>query len=140
MIRFGALRVGAAVQHLYEPGFGDGPNHIELDRQARAGVAIMTGKAGVFDALTVAVDSDLTTSLTVLGDTRQLSAGGEMWLFRHRFGLRGGLSADTIGEHRTAWSTGASISLRTGFFVDGAWTIGSGDQRTGWSFSLRSSF
>ena len=100
----------------------------------------MRGKTGVFDALTVDVDSDLTTSSTVLGDTRQLAGGAEIWMLRRRLGLRGGLSADTIGEHRTARSTGASVALRTGLYIDGAWTVGSDERRTGWSFSLRSSF
>jgi hypothetical protein len=140
MLRFGWLRIGAAVQHVREPGFGDGANHIVLDRQARAGMAIMKGKTGVFDAVTVAVDSDLTSSATVLGDARQLAAGGELWMFRRRVALRGGLSADTLGERRVARSTGASVALRTGFYVDTAWIVGSAERRTGWSVSLRSSF
>ena len=101
---------------------------------------MMRGKTGVFDAVTVAVDSDLTTSSTVLGDTRQVAAGGEIWMFRRRLGLRGGLSADTLGDRRTARSTGASVALRTGLYLDGAWTVGSDERRTGWSVSLRSSF
>ena len=88
----------------------------------------MRGKTGVFDAVTVDVDSDLTRTSTVLGETRQLAGGGEIWMFRRRVGLRGGLSADTLGEHRTARSTGASVALRTGVYIDGAWTVGS-DER-----------
>jgi hypothetical protein len=140
MIRFGWLRIGAAVQHVHEPDFGDGVNFIVLDRQARAGAAMMRGKTGVFDALTLSVDSDLNKSSTVLGDTRQLAGGGEIWMFRRRLALRGGLSGDTLGDRRTARSTGASVALRTGFYIDGAWTIGSDERRTGWSVSLRSSF
>jgi hypothetical protein len=140
MVRFGWLRIGAAMQHVREPAFGEGDNRIVLERQSRAGVAMMRGKTGVFDALTLDVDSDLTTSSTVLGDTRQLSGGGEIWMFRRRVGLRGGLSADTLGDHRTARSTGASVALRTGVYIEGAWTIGSDERRTGWSVSLRSSF
>jgi hypothetical protein len=140
MIRFGWLRIGAAMQHVREPGFGEGDNRIVLERQSRVGAAIMKGKTGVFDALTLDVDSDLTRSSTVLGETRQLAGGGEVWMFRRRVGLRAGLSADTLGEHRTARSTGASVALRTGVYLDGAWTIGSDERRTGWSVSLRSSF
>jgi hypothetical protein len=140
MLRFGWLRVGAAIQHVHEPDFGEGANYIVLDRQARAGVAMMRGKTGVLDAVTLAFDSDLTKSSTVLGDTRQVAAGGEISMFRRRLSLRGGLSADTLGDHRTARSAGASVALRAGIYVDGAWTIGSDEQRTGWSVSLRSSF
>ena len=61
-------------------------------------------------------------------------------MFRRRLGLRGGLSADTLGERRTARSAGASVALRAGFYLDGAWTIGSDERRTGWSVSFRSSF
>jgi hypothetical protein len=140
MVRFGWLRIGAAVQHIRQPAFGDGDNRIVLDRQARAGVAIMKGKFGAFDALTVDIDSDLTTSSTVLGDTRQVAGGAEIWMLRRHFGLRGGLSADTLGDRRTARSTGASVALRSGLFLDGAWTVGSDLQKTGWSVSLRTSF
>jgi hypothetical protein len=140
MIRFGWLRMGAAVQHVRQPGFGDGDNRIVLERQARAGVAIMRGKTGIFDALTIDVDSDLTTSTTVLGEARQLAGGAEIWMLRRHVGLRGGLSADTLGERRTSRSTGASVALRTGLYIDGAWTVGSDERRTGWSVSLRSSF
>jgi hypothetical protein len=140
MVRFGWLRIGAAVQHVREPDFGEGLNRIVLDRQARVGVAMMKGKTGVFDAVTLAVDTDLTTSSTVLGDTRQVAGGGEISMFKRRLALRGGLSADSLGERRLARSTGASVALRSGIYVDGAWTIGADEQRTGWSISLRSSF
>jgi len=111
-----------------------------LDRQARVGVAMLRGKTGVFDSVTLALDSDLTTSATVLGDTKQVAGGGEIAMFKRRLALRGGLSADTLGDRRTARSAGASVSLRAGIYVDGAWTIGSDERRTGWSLSLRSSF
>lgn len=141
MARFGVLRLGAAMQHVGEPGFGEGVERLELIRQARAGIAMMMGKAGIFDAVTLAFDSDLTTrTLTEIGDTRQLSGGAEIWMWRRRLAARGGLSTDTIADRPTMYSTGASVSLRTGFYVDGAWTIGADDRRTGWSITFRSSF
>jgi hypothetical protein len=140
MLRFGAIRVGGVVRHVGEPGFGDGPDRLVLARQARAGVAVMRGRTGVFDSLIGAVDVDLTSTATVRGDVRRVAAGGEAALLRNRVALRGGVNLDTVGERTWSASAGASLALRSGLFVDGAVTPGNGGARAGWSMSLRSSF
>lgn len=140
MLRVGSVRFGASLKHVGEPTVGTGPARLTLERQGRAGLALLRGKTGLLDAWTVALDTDLTRATTVFGEERRLAAGGEAWLFGHRVGLRAGVSTSTVGVRRTAPSTGASVALRRGLFVDGAFIPGSDQERSGWSVSLRSAF
>jgi len=56
-------------------------------------------------------------------------------------GVRGGISASTIGERRTAPSVGGSLALRPATFVDAELTGGSVDEgRRGWGVGLRVTF
>ena len=131
------IRAGISVKHLREPEFGEGPTEIKLERQARAGIAVMGG--GSSASLTTAADFDITTLETVLGEVRHIGAGAEAWLLNRLVGVRGGFSANTAGEGGTAWSVGASGGMR-GFFVDGFVTVGSDASRDGWGVSARVSF
>ena len=131
------IRAGISVKHLREPEFGEGETEIKLERQARAGVAVMGG--GRSASLTTAADFDLTTLDTVLGDVRHIGAGAEAWLLNRLVGLRGGFSANTAGEGGTAWSVGASAGM-SGLFLDGFVTLGSDATRDGWGISARLSF
>lgn len=143
MVRTGAVSVGATVRHLGEPGFGSGDARLVLRRQARAGIAVRKGRVGVFDALTGALDVDMTTTTTVFGDERRLATGGELGLLRGRVFLRGGLSTNTVADWDWQESVGASLALRSGLFVDGVWVPGDGTSltsRAGWGVSLRSAF
>jgi hypothetical protein len=131
------LRVGVSVKHVREPDIGEGETRTVLERQARVGMALMGG--GTSATLTVAVDGDLTTLDTVLGEVRHVGAGAEAWLFSRLVGLRGGMSANTAGDGGTAWSVGGSAGSG-GFFVDGFMTLGSDASRDGWGLSIRASF
>jgi hypothetical protein len=131
------IRAGVSVKHLREPAFGEGETEIKLERQARAGVAVMGG--GKSASLTTAADFDITTLDTVLGEVRHIGAGAEAWLLNRLVGVRGGFSTNTAGEGGTAWSVGASGGM-SGFFVDGFVTLGSDASRDGWGISARLSF
>ena len=140
MLRFKGVKLGGALKHLREPAFGSGSNRIVLKRQARAGVAFTRGKTGVFDSMIAAVDVDLTDRAVSPDVVRRVAAGGEIAMLRKRVSLRYGLSSPSMGERQWIASTGASLGLQQGIFVDGAVTPGAGASRAGWSVSLRSSF
>lgn len=135
MVSVGSLRLGVTVKHLFEPDFDalDGP--LTLERQARLGAAFLAGSPGAGTGLTVAFDVDLTKTATLFGDVRHLAVGAEGrlggWL-----GVRGGFSANTVGDARTSWSGGLSLG-GGGFFVDGALTFGNDDTREGWNVGVR---
>ncbi len=139
MAVFDRVRIGVSVKHLRQPEFGEGPTGLELKRQARAGIAVFGAAAGVLDGVTAAVDADLTRTMTVVGDVRHVSAGAEAWFLRRRLGVRGGVSANTVGE--VGHSMSAGISLGAGaLYVDRAVTAGSDRSREGWGISVRLAF
>jgi hypothetical protein len=140
MASLGKVRVGLSVKHLRQPEFYDDADAFTLERQARAGVALVNAGAEGVATITAAFDADLTTAETAMGDVRHVSAGAEAWLFARRLGLRGGMSANTIGELTTSRSVGVSLGSRSGYYADASWTGGSDESREGWSFSLRLSF
>jgi hypothetical protein len=135
MAMFGHIRLGVALKHASEPAFGEGANRLVLRRQARAGVAFMAR-----GTVTVAFDADLTRTATLFGDARHVAAGAEAWLLGRRLGLRGGVSANTVGDARTSASTGLSFAVRSRTYIDGALTTGSDRSREGWNLGLRVTF
>ena len=140
MAVFGRARLGLMVRNVTEPEFGTGSEAMKLRRHARAGAALSTGSRGVIGDATVAVDADLVKTSTVGGDERRVAAGGEAWMLKRRVGVRGGVSASTIGARRSALSAGASGALRPGTFVDAELTRGSDEGRRGWGVALRVTF
>jgi hypothetical protein len=90
--------------------------------------------------VTVAVDADLSKTATAFGDARHLAAGAEAWLLRRRIGLRGGVSANTVGDASTSASTGLSLAVRSSTYIDAALTAGSDRSREGWNLGLRVTF
>ena len=135
MASFGSMRLGLAIKHAREPKFGEGANRLVLRRQVRAGLAFLTR-----GTVTVAVDADLSRTATAFGDARHLAAGAEAWLLRRRIGLRGGVSANTVGEASTSASTGLSLAVRSSTYIDAALTAGSDRSREGWNVGLRVTF
>jgi F plasmid transfer operon, TraF, protein len=135
MASFGHTRLGLAIKHARQPAFGEGANRLVLRRQVRAGMAFVAR-----GTVTVAVDADLSKTATAFGDARHIAAGAEAWLLRRRVGLRGGVSANTVGETSTSTSTGVSLAVRSGTFVDAALTVGSDRSREGWNLGLRVTF
>jgi hypothetical protein len=140
MAVFGRARIGVMVRNVNEVEFGSGNDAFTLRRQARVGGAFSSGTRGVIGSATVAVDADLTTTPTVTGDQRMLAAGGEVWTTSRTFGVRGGVSVNTIGAQRTAFSGGASAALKKGIYADGALTGGTDQGRHGWALGLRVTF
>jgi hypothetical protein len=137
MVAAGSVRVGVSVKHVTEPHFGDGDTGISLDRQARAGIALVSKTA---HALTLAADVDLTRTATVTGDVRHLAGGVEGWFAKRRLGVRAGVSTNLVGSARTAPSAGLSLALKSGLYLDGASTFGNDQTRKGWALALRATF
>ena len=135
MASFGHTRIGFAIKHARQPAFGEGATRLVLRRQVRAGAAFVAR-----GTVTVAFDADLSKTATAFGDARHVAAGAEAWLLRRRIGLRGGVSANTVGETSASASTGLSAAVRKGTFVDAALTVGSDRSREGWNLGLRVTF
>jgi hypothetical protein len=140
MAKVGHLRLGVMVRNAREPEFRSGAEVVKLRRHARAGVALSSGSRGVLGSATVALDADLMKTATVFGDQRRVAAGGEVWTSRRIFGVRGGLSANTIGSRRVSPSGGVSAAFRQGMYVDAEMTGGSDEGRHGWGVALRVTF
>lgn len=140
MVMFGPARIGVMVRNVKQPEFGSGADAFTLSRSARVGAAVSTGRRGVIGSATAAVDADLTTSTTVLGDERRISGGGEIWTTSRTFGLRGGVGVNTIGDRRTSLSGGGSVALKRGMYADGELTGGTDQGRKGWGVALRVTF
>jgi hypothetical protein len=140
MAMFGRARIGVMVRNVNEAEFGSGIDAFTLSRHARVGAALSSGTRGVIGSATVAVDGDLTTSTSVNGEERLLAAGGEVWTTSRMFGVRGGVSVNTIGTRRTAVSGGVSAAVKKGVYADGALIGGTDQGRHGWALGLRVTF
>ena len=140
MAVFGPARIAVMVRNVTETEFGNGSDVFTLSRHARAGAAFSTGTRGVIGTATIAVDADLTTTTTVLGDERRVAVGGEVWTGQRTIGVRGGIGTNTIGSRRTSFSGGASAALKKGLYVDGEITGGTDEGRHGWGAGLRVTF
>ena len=140
MAVFGPARIGVMVRNVKQPEFGSGTDAFTLSRTARLGVVVSSGTRGVVGGATVAVDADLTKTTTVFGDERRLASGGEVWTSARTFGVRGGVSVNTIGDRRTSLSGGLSAALKKGLYADGAITGGTDLGRKGWAVGLRVTF
>jgi hypothetical protein len=139
MAALGLVRLGVMVRNVREPTFGSGDAAMTLGRQARAGVAVTSqGRSAV--PATVTADADLLAVMTAAGDERRIGVGAEIWTPRRSVGLRGGLSASTIGERRSAPTVGLSLALTHGVYADGQLTRGSDPLRRGWGAALRVTF
>lgn len=140
MAMVGRARLGLTVRNVKQPEFGSGPDAFTLRRQVRAGAALSSGTRGAIGSATLAVDADLTSTTSALGDERRVAAGAEVWTSARTFGVRGGVSANTIGRRRTALSAGLSAVVKKGMYAEGELTGGSDEGRHGWGVALRVTF
>jgi hypothetical protein len=140
MAVLGRARIGVMVRNVTETGFGSGTDAFRLSRQARVGGALSSGSRGVIGSATLAIDADLTTATTVLGEERRLAAGAEAWTSARTFGVRAGVSVNTVASRRTAVSGGLSAALKKGVYADGELTGGTDQGRRGWGVGLRVTF
>ena len=78
----------------------------------------------VVGSFTFGGDGELATLATPLGLERRVAVGSELWTSTKTFGIRGGVSVNTIESRRTAISGGLSAALKKGLYVDGEYTGG----------------
>jgi hypothetical protein len=140
MATFGPARIGVTLRDATEPTFGKDANAFTLQRHARAGFALTSGKRGVIGQATIAVDVDLTAVDTVRGEERNIAVGGEAWMPQQTLGIRGGFTKNMVGGGSTLLSGGISLMLRRGNFVDAYASTGDDTVRHGWGFALRVTF
>ncbi len=140
MASLGRLRLGLSVKNVTEPDLGSDDESAKLGRQARVGVAFLTPARGSLHALAVAVDADLTRTSSVFGDVRHVAGGAEAWLSKRRLGIRGGVTANTVGDLRPALSGGLSLAALKGVYLDAAVVSGSDKTRKAWSTTVRLTF
>lgn len=140
MASLGPVRVGVSVRNLREPEFGRDENRLKLKRQARAGIGVFTRPFGPVQTVTFAADTDLTETDTPFGPVRHAVGGAEAWLFGRRFGVRGGLSSNVVGEKQTSTSTGVSVAPLAGVYLEAARTFGADRSLKGWSTTVRLTF
>jgi len=139
----GHVRIGAVLRNVRESSFaaeaGTDEEALILARQARAGIAFTARSPGIVNEVTIAADADLTKTMTVVGETRHMTAGAELWLWTRSVGIRGGLSKDTVVDRGSA-SVGLSLALRSGIYLEGQLTGGSDATRPSWGSGLRVTF
>ncbi|PYR13654.1 MAG: hypothetical protein DMG00_06280 [Acidobacteria bacterium] len=143
MAAIGHVRIGAVLRNVRESSFaaeaGTDEEALILARQARAGIAFTARSPGIVNEVTIAADADLTKTMTVIGATRHVTAGAELWLWTRSLGIRGGLSKDTVVDRGSA-SAGLSLALRSGIYLEGQLTGGSDATRRSWGSGLRVTF
>jgi len=139
MATFGPARIGGTLRDVTEPSFGTGAEAFTLQRHARAGFALTSGKRGVIGQATLSVDADLTKTDTFRGEERNIAVGGEAWMPQQTLGVRGGFSKNTVGDGATLLSGGASLALRRTTFVD-VYASRGDLARHGWGLALRVTF
>ena len=143
MAAFGSARFGVVVRDVTEPDFRSdtGDREFKLQRGARAGFALSSGRRGVVGSATLSVDADLVTTHDPLrGDERVIAVGTEVWSTKSRIGIRGGLSSNRAVDQGLQVSGGLSFAIRSGTFGE-AFISGGGDEvRHGWGVGLRVTF
>jgi len=141
--RLGVMRLGITVKNLRRPELATAGDPLTLDRQARAGVALVGHSSGAISDMALAVDADLVKTTGLAGETRRVAGGVEAWMFKRMLGLRAGVSGNTV-ESGSAVSGGASLEAVSGqyvkTYVDAQVTRGSEASRRGWSIGLRATF
>jgi hypothetical protein len=130
------IRLGLTWKNLRQPSFGADPTpETTLQRQARAGIAILPT-----DGLTLALDVDLNTVDLRGGLRRECALGGEGRIGQ-RLAVRSGLRWNLENQPRGLIGTvGLSVSVRSGFWIDGHYAQGHRDEDREFGVSLRAGF
>lgn len=133
MVNRGVVKAGLTVRNLMQPAFETGgeSGKLSLQRQARAGVAIM-----LVEGWSAAADLDLTRTPAPSGDTRGFSAGTEGRIGRKAF-VRGGVRLNTIGARQPALAAGGSYAVMGSVLLDAQVTTGSDRAHRGWGIAAR---
>jgi hypothetical protein len=140
MLSFARGRIGLSARNVTRPSFGSGDDTLTLPRDVRVGAALLAPSSNRLPGVTLAIDADLTTVTTSIGETRRVAAGVEAWMASRRIGVRGGVSVNTTGNRRTSSSLGLSLGARSGMALDGFVMLGGDPSRQGWGIGVRSTF
>jgi hypothetical protein len=137
----GPVKAGLVVRNVRQPTFEAGPDEaaFRLPRQVRAGLAFDGARAGMLP-VTVALDVDLRRYAVATGDRRVVAVGGEGWLFGRRLGVRAGGRVNTVGLEDRAATTGVSVAVRSGVFLDWHLVRGGTAEDEGWGLAARVSY
>jgi hypothetical protein len=135
LVTVGAARFGATARNLFEPEFGDR----RIERQFRAGAAFDGAAAGMTPVM-VSVDVDLQKYAGPTGERQVVAVGVEHWLRPKRVAIRGGGRFNTAAGGENTVTTGASVAVRAGLFVEGHAAYSSEPGESGWGLAARASF
>jgi hypothetical protein len=137
MAAFSKIKAGLTVRNLTEPDFV-APNgeELTLERQARAGVAVMPLPGWV-----LAADVDLLETRGITGiDGRDVAIGAEGQVWRRAFvraGTRFATDDSGPGGRRSTTSFGGSFAVLASVWVDAQVTTGSHWAPRGWGVGAR---
>ena len=131
----GVVRLGARVRNALEATFGP----VRMERQTRLGVAVAPEAVGGVP-LTVAIDADVDAYTVATGRRRVVAVGGEQWFLGRRLGVRAGGRLNTVGARERSAAAGASVAVRTGWYIDGHVVRGGAADEEGWGVAARVSF
>ena len=140
LARFGIAQLGISVKNVRGATFDTSAGPLVLDRQARAGLALLGRSTGWIKEMTIAADADLMTNTSMGAETRHIAGGLEVWILSKRLGLRGGGSGNTVGAKGSSASGGVSLAIRSGTYLEAHHTNGTDPTRKSWGIALRSTF
>ncbi len=140
MLAIGHVRAGVVARNLTTPAFDldETGRVVQLDQQVRIGAGWGSGWPGNSRVI-VGVDADVTRRGAVDGERRDIAAGAEVWWARQRLGVRGGVRGSTLGERRAAVSSGLSVGITSGVFLEAQAAVGAADERA-WNLGVRITF
>jgi hypothetical protein len=135
----GPLRAGLTIRNVAGPKFETaGGESIQVERQARAGVALSSPLGFV-----VALDADLNAVRGPAGEVRELAVGAEARLVPRayaRAGIRSNMLGSEPGGHAPTFSVGGSYAVLASLWIDGQATLGSAAGDRGWGIAGRVGF
>ena len=145
----GPLRAGRTIRNVAGPKFetaggestggeSTGGESIQVERQARAGVALSSPLGFV-----VALDADLNAVRGPAGEVRELAVGAEARLVPRayaRAGVRSNMRGSEPGGHAPTFSVGGSYAVLASLWIDGQATLGSAAGDRGWGIAGRVGF
>jgi hypothetical protein len=140
LARFGIAQLGISVKNVRGATFETAAGPLVLDRQARAGLAILGRSNGWIKEMTIAADADLMTNTSMGAEARHVAGGVEIWIFSKKVGLRGGGSGNIVGAKGSSASGGVSLALKSGTYLEAHHTNGTDPTRKSWGIALRSTF
>jgi hypothetical protein len=140
MASLGMFRLGATVRDLRNPTFGSGAGAFELERRARAGVAVVVPARGALERVVLAADADLNSTRIAGRDEQDVTGGVETWWFERKFGLRAGGGRNAATGGRPFGAFGVSVMPYPRLNIEAAVTRGDDSARDRWTLGLRLTF